>query len=125
MDYKSRAFLIILSIGLLAFVLNLVRKKKLRENYAILWILTAVVFVVAPLAIDYLDEIAYSIGIYYPPALIYLLAILFLLILILRFSVTVSELFEQNKNLVQDVGIMDKKLKDLTSRLQNKKKSEC
>lgn len=118
MDLRARIFVIILSLGILTFVINLVRRKNLKENYAILWVVTCIVLTTIPLFINYLDKAAYAIGIYYPPAFIYLIAMIFILVLILHFSVIVSKLSEHNKNLIQDQGILEKKFQDLEAQLQ-------
>lgn len=117
MDIRARIFVAIISLSLLIFIINLVRRKYLKENYAIFWVITALGLIIAPLIINYLDKLAYAIGIYYPPAFIYMLAIVFIITLILHFSVIVSKLSEQNKNLIQDLGILEKKVKDLETEL--------
>lgn len=118
MDLRARIFVVILSLGILAIVINLVRRKNLKENYAILWVITCVVLTAVPLFINYLDKVSYAIGITYPPAFIYLIALIFILVLNLHFSVTVSKLSEQNKNLIQDQGILEKKVQDLEKLVQ-------
>ena len=117
MDIRARIFVAALSIGLLIFVINLVRRKYLKENYAVLWVITAVGLSLIPLIINYLDQVAYWIGIYYPPTFVNVVAIMFLIILILHFSVIISNLSEQNKNLIQDLGILEKKVNDLETQL--------
>lgn len=117
MTTQARLFVALLSFALLLFVLNLVRRKNLKENYAILWVLTALVLSAAPLLIDYLDELAHALGIYYPPAFIYTLAIMFLIVLLLNFSVIVSKLSEQNKVLIQEQAILKKRIQEVEQRV--------
>lgn len=119
MTTPARLFVALLSFGLLLFVFNLVRRKNLKENYAILWVLTALVLSAAPLLIDYLDEIAHAVGIYYPPAFIYTVAIMFIMVLLLNFSVIVSKLSEQNKVLIQEQAILKKRVLDLEQQAAN------
>ena len=122
MDLRARIFVVILSLSILTFVITLVRRKNLKENYAILWVITCIVLSAVPLLIDYLDRAAYAVGIDYPPAFLYLIAIIFIFILILHFSVIVSKLSEQNKSLIQDFGIMEKKVADLETEVKNASK---
>ena len=119
MTTPARLFVALLSFGLLLFVFNLVRRKNLKENYAILWVLTALVLSAAPLLIDYLDEIAHAVGIYYPPAFIYTVAIMFIMVLLLNFSVIVSQLSEQNKTLIQEQAILKKRVTELEQQSGN------
>lgn len=113
MDLRARIFVALLSLAILIFVINLVRRKNLTENYAILWVITCIVLSAVPLFINYLDRVAYAIGIEYPPAFLYLIAIIFIFVLILHFSIIVSKLSGQNKNLVQELGILEKKIQEL------------
>lgn len=119
MDLRARVFVVLISLGILFFVINLVRKKYLKENYAIMWVLTFVVMSIVPMFINYLDQVAYAIGISYPPALLYLMALMFIFILILNFSVIVSKLSDQNKTLIQNFGILESKIKQMESNLNN------
>lgn len=113
MTTQARLFVALLSFGLLLFVFNLVRRKNLKENYAILWVLTALVLSAAPLLINYLDELAHAVGIHYPPAFIYTVAIMFIMVLLLNFSVIVSKLSEQNKILIQEQAILKKRILEI------------
>ena len=119
MSTHARLFVALLSFGLLLFVFNLVRRKTLKENYAILWILTALVLSAAPFLIDYLDELARAVGIHYPPAFIYTVAIMFIMVLLLNFSVIVSKLSEQNKVMIQEQGILKKRVLELEQQINN------
>jgi len=119
MTGHARLFVALLSFGLLLFVFNLVRRKNLKENYAILWVLTTLMLSAAPLLIDYLDAIAHAVGIYYPPAFIYTMAIMFIIVLLLHFSVIVSKLSEQNKVLIQEQGILEKRVQELEQQVNN------
>ncbi len=119
MTTHARLFVALLSFGLLLFVFNLVRRKNLKENYAILWVFTALVLSAAPLLIDYLDEVAHAVGIYYPPAFIYTVAIMFIMVLLLNFSVIVSKLSEQNKVLIQEQAILKKRILEIEQQVNN------
>ena len=113
MEFRARLFAMLLGVAVLLFVLNLVRTKKLKEEFALLWLLTAVVLVLTPLFIDYLDMIAYALGIEYPPALIFLLAIISLLLILFQFSMRISRFSEQIKVLVQELALLRAQVEDL------------
>lgn len=87
-------------------VVNLVRRRKLLETHAILWILTFVVMAVSPLLIPLLDRIAHWLGIAYPPTLYLLLAIFFLMANTLRNTLDLSRLTDQNRRLTQELGLL-------------------
>lgn len=113
MELRARLFAALLGIAVLLLVLNLVRTRKLKEEFALLWLLTAVVLVLTPLFIDYLDMIAYALGIEYPPALIFLLAIISLLLILFQFSLRISRFSEQIKVMVQELALLRAQVEDL------------
>lgn len=105
-QFRTQLFVIGLGVLLLLFILNMVRRKQLREQYSLLWILSAVVLTLSAVFIDGVDRLAHAIGIYYPPAFLFLVAILLVLTLQFHFSTVISSLREQNKQLTQDLGIL-------------------
>jgi len=90
---------------LLIFVLELVRRKKLLEGYALLWILTCVGLIVFSLWEKLWGEIAQVLGIFYAPAVIFLLIFVFLVLIVLDLTIKISKLTEQNKKLIQKIGL--------------------
>jgi hypothetical protein len=113
MEFRARVFAIVLGVVVSIFVINSVRTRRLREEFALLWLLTSVVLVVTPLAIDYLDMVAYALGIEYPPALIFLLAIVSLLLILFQFSLRISRFSDQIKVLIQEVAVLNARIEDL------------
>lgn len=109
----TRMFVIAIGVLMLLMILNQVRKKQLREQYSLLWIASAVVLVLAAVFIGQVDRIAHAIGIYYPPAILFLVAILVVFVLQFHFSTVISSLREQNKALTQDLGLLESELKEL------------
>ncbi len=107
---RTRVFVFIAGLAILLFILNLVRKKQLREQYALLWIVAAVVLCLAAVFIQGIERLSHLVGIYYPPAFLFLIAILMILLLQFHFSTVISNLKEQNKALIQDVGILASEL---------------
>lgn len=113
MEFRARLFAIVLGIAVLLFVINLVRTKKLKEEFALLWLLTGIVLVLTPLLIDYLDMLAYALGIEYPPALIFVLAIISLLFVLFQFSMRISRFSDQIKVLTQELALLRARLESL------------
>lgn len=113
MESRARLFAIALGVAVLLFVVNLVRTRKLKEEFALLWLLTAVVLVLAPLLIDYLDMLAHALGIEYPPAFIFVLAIISVLLILFQFSIRISHFSEQIKVLTQELALLRARLEFL------------
>lgn len=121
MDLTKLASLAI-SIGIFFFVLWLVRQRRLREKYAILWLCTSVFVVLLTASRRVLEVAALSVGIYYPPSLLFLVGVLFLLMVAIGQSVTLSRLSKSNHNLAQEMAILKKKLEDLSGEGKEVKK---
>lgn len=114
MSLAARLLLIAVGIGIMVFVINLVRTRKLKEEYAILWLFTGVVLILLPVVIDVLDAVSFALGITYPPAFIGLVAAVCILFILFQFSTSISRFSERTKVLTQEVAI----LKDQVRRLQ-------
>jgi hypothetical protein len=104
------------SLGLLLLVIELVRRKKLAEGYSLVWLLTAVVLLGLSLSRDSLNILAALLGIFYPPSALFVVAFGFVLVILLNFSLLVSRLSQQSRELAQQVAILDLKLRDLEKR---------
>jgi len=113
MEGRARVFAFALGVLVLLVVINLVRTKQLTEEFALLWFVTAVVLVLTPLFIDYVDMAAHAIGIAYPPAMIFLLAIISLLLILFQFSMRMSRFGDQIKVLTQEVALLNSQLEGL------------
>jgi hypothetical protein len=117
MVWQARLFLIVLGLVVLLFVINLVRTRKLKEEYALLWVFMAATLVVAPLLIDIIDEFSFAIGIDYPPALIIVVTLVCFMLIFFQISMTISRFSEQIKSLSQDLALTHKRLSDLEQQL--------
>src|SRR5262245_57920582 len=107
---------LVVSLLLLGGVLELVRLKKLTEEYSFVWIVCAVALIVLSLARRSLDRLALAFGIYYPPAALLLVLILFVFIASLSFSVVVSRQRQQIEQLVEETAILEARLRELSMR---------
>ena len=113
----SRLFFVALGLVVLFVIINLVRIKRLKEEYALLWLLMAAALVVAPLMIDLIDAFSFAIGIDYPPALMIVIALICFVLIFFQISVVISRFSEQIKVLTQDLALTRKRLEDLERRL--------
>lgn len=110
-----------LSSCIFAFVFWLVRERRLREKYALFWLLTSFGVVLLTISRRVLEIAALSIGFLYPPSLLFLVGVLFLLLVAIGHSVTLSRLSESNHNLAQEVALLRKQLEDERAQREDKK----
>jgi hypothetical protein len=95
------------SVAALLFVLELVRRRKLREDYSLLWLATAFVLIILSASRPLLDKFAGLLGVVtYPPAALFLVAILFMLFILLHFSTVLTKLTRENKEIAQQMAIL-------------------
>ena len=97
---------IIGSIAFLAFILYLVRKKKLREDYSLLWLFFGGIFLVLSIWRDSLEFISRALGIAYAPAAIFIILIMCLFMIMIQFSMIISKQANQISSLAQEIALL-------------------
>ena len=102
-----------LSIILLLITFELIRKERLREEYSILWLFTGVaIFIFSLWPEFFLSKFFTQItGLYYLSAVV-MIAFLFLLLIVLHFSVVISKLTDRNKELAQRYALLELEFKE-------------
>jgi len=98
-------------VAVLCVVIELIRRRKLQERYALLWIVTGVVMLVLAVWRGALYALANAAGVAYPPSALYMVAGLFVLAVLLHYSTVLSRLSEQNKTLAQRLALLEQELK--------------
>lgn len=92
--------------AVLVLVIELVRRGRLKERYSLLWLFASVVLLIFSSSRGLLESASHYLGIVYPPAFLFLIAFLFLLLITLHFSVVISSLWERNKRLAQELALL-------------------
>ena len=100
----------IASLVLLAIVFELIRSRRLRERYALLWLLAGAVILVLSLWRDSVNTIAGWVGIHYPPAALFAIGALFVLVVLLHYSTVISKLSDQNTILAQKLALLENRV---------------
>jgi hypothetical protein len=104
---------IAVSAGLLGLVVELVRRRRLTEEYSFLWIGCACALLALSLWRNVLDLTAAMLGVHYPPAVLLLVLTFFVVLASLYFSVVVSRQRQQIERLVEDVALLDADVRSL------------
>jgi hypothetical protein len=113
MDPRLQIFAIAGALGLLFFVLELVRRRALMERYALLWLFASIVVLGFAVWDDALSLLARQIGIVSGPNALFLIAVGFILVLLLHFSAAMSRLTDQSKVLAQRQALLERRLGDV------------
>jgi hypothetical protein len=111
MDLHLRIVAVLASVSLLLIVLDLVRRRRLLERYALVWLGVTVLLILLSVWDGLLTGVASVIGIFYPPSALFVIAFGFVIFLLLHFSVAVSRLADQSKVLAQQIGLLEERMR--------------
>ena len=117
METKVQIVAIVVTAGLFALVFELVRRRRLMERYALLWLFASAVLLGLAVWRDLLETLASAVGIYYAPSALFAVAFAFVLVLLLHFSLVISRLADNTKVLAQRVGLLQQQVDTLPARL--------
>lgn len=96
---------------LLLMVLELVRRRRLLERYALLWLAVGLALVLLGAWRGLLTTLSDVIGVAAPPNALFAVGLTFLVVLVLNFSVVISRLSDQTKVLAQRLGLLEERLR--------------
>ncbi len=105
----QRGLAIAVTFALLLLVFELVRRKRLSERYAILWLVAATTLFVLAAWKGLLTTLSNDVGISYPPSALFAVAIGLIAMILLHFSLVVSRLSDQNKILAQRLALLQQR----------------
>lgn len=94
------------ALALFLLVFELVRRRRMLERYALLWLLCASVLAALALWTGLLSEFSETVGVKTPSNALFLVAFGFVLLLLLHFSLVISTLTEKSVVLAQHVGLL-------------------
>jgi hypothetical protein len=107
---KQRIEVIVLAAVICFLIFELIRRKRLMERYAILWLLAGLCVLVLALWKGLLTTLAHAAGITYLPSALFAVAFLFVLLMLVHFSTTISRLSDQNTMLAQRLALLQQRL---------------
>ena len=106
MNAQIQVIAIVGSVLVMVFVTQLIRQRRLREEYALLWFIASVGMIVISVWRGLLDRAAQLLGVAYAPSLLLLGGIVVGFILAIHFSLSLTKLSEQNKKLAQELALL-------------------
>jgi hypothetical protein len=113
MELRLQIVAIAGALGLLVFVLELVRRRALMERYALLWLGSSIIILVLAIWDEALGLIARELGILSAPNALFFVAIAFILLLLLHFSAAMSRLTDQSKVLAQQHAMLEERMREI------------
>jgi hypothetical protein len=101
------------AVVMLAVIFELIRRRHLRERYALIWVATGIVLLVLALWRQGLNTLARWVGVKtYPPSVLFAALLFFVLVLVLHFSIVLSRLSDQNVTLAQKLALLESRLRE-------------
>lgn len=113
MSWQVKLLSLAIGSGLLLVIFELVRHRKLREEYSLLWFLTGASIIGLTLCFDVLIWMTNALGSVYPASIFFFFALTFLMAISLHYAVRVSKMAMQMKNLAQKLALLEGELHEL------------
>jgi hypothetical protein len=110
----------VLTLGVVGAVLTLVvlfemlRRQRLREKYALIWVVVALVTVLLVIFPGLLDRASSLVGVQVPANLLFFAASMMLLLLSIQFSYEIGRLEDRTRTLAEEVALLTLRLEELT-----------
>jgi len=118
MNFKLQLFMVLISLLIMVGIVELVRRKKLKEEYSILWLITGFGLMLFAIDTKLLFDITNFFGAALPSNILFFFGLIFVLLLCLHYSLKISQMTTQIKNLAQKIALLEDDIK------QNKNKTE-
>ena len=106
MLFRQKIFAIIASLLIMLLVVELVRRRKLREEYSWLWLLTGGIIILLVVWHELLLFITHLIGAIAPTTTLFIFGLLFLMLISLHYSMQISKLSHQVKEMAQQLALL-------------------
>lgn len=113
MTVHQKIFAMLVALAVFSVIIDLVRKRRLREEYSVLWLGTSVVMFVLVFRYEWLVALTALIGAGLPTTTLFLGAIIFLMLLSVQFCIKISRLTDQVKNLSQENALVKLEIENL------------
>ena len=108
-SYIIQFLSIILTLAFLVFIARLIKRGKLREEYSFVWFAMGLIFLFFSFYRGALDKLAQMLGVYYAPALLFMMLFFAIIIFLVHLSVVNSKQTRQIKDLAQEIALLKKR----------------
>jgi len=108
MEFLSRTQIItaLAAVGLALYVLDLVRRRRLSEEYSFLWVVASVVIAILGFSTPLLTAITHALGILYEGSTVFFFGLAFATAMLLHVSVKLSRLGQENHALTRELALV-------------------
>jgi hypothetical protein len=103
---RVQFFGILFSVAIFCFIVTLVKNRKIKEEYSLLWLALCLVFAYLSLDRWAVDRLADFVGIAYKPSVLILIVIGFMTLILVHITLVITRISEQNRDLAQELGLL-------------------
>lgn len=118
MPLSQKIFALLICCFVFVVTINLVRKRKLREEYSVLWLVTSLLMFILVVRYEWLVALTAFIGAGLPTTTLFICSIIFLMLIAVQFSIKISHLTGQVKNLAQENALIRQEYAELKNSLE-------
>jgi len=122
MPLRQQIFSLAVSVVVFVFVIDMVRRRRLREEYSVLWLTTSVLMFILVFKYEWLHAITDWIGATTSTTTLFFGSLVFLMLLSVQFCVMISKLAGQVKDLSQENALLRKQIETLARRFGTNQK---
>lgn len=117
---KIQIISILVSLTLFVIVFNLVRKRRLKTEYSLIWLTVSTIFIIFSFWKNGIDWLANIMGISYAPSVLFLMMLFGIVMILIEFSLIISKQSEKIKILTQEIGLMKHELEQKIENINQK-----
>jgi hypothetical protein len=103
---RGHIFVVVVTLASLAYILRLVRRRRMGGRYALLWLGVGLVLMVLAVWPGLLTALSELVGVHYPPALFLLVSTGFLFVVVIHFSYELTKLEDRSRILAEEVALL-------------------
>ena len=118
---KIQIISIIASLLIFVVVITLIRRRKLKTEYSLIWLSVSVVFIVFSFWRTGIDKLAKLFGIAYSPSVLFIILLIGIILLLIEFSIIISKQAERIKVLVQELALFKREIEE---KFENKEREK-
>jgi len=116
MPLRQQIFSLAVSVVVFVFVIEMVRRRRLREEYSVLWLAASVLMFILVFKYEWLHAITDWIGATTSTTTLFFGSLVFLMLLSVQFCIMISKLAGQVKDLSQENALLRKQIETLARR---------
>lgn len=124
MTIKIRIIAFVASILLIFIILELIRRRKLKPEYSIFWLIVGFIILLFAIFRHLLEKFSAFLGVFYPASALFIIAFACITMILIYITVLISELSSEKNEILKELSILRWKIERLQKKGDNTKDEE-